>query len=398
MSEHWTDHHERGHGHGGQSEAGGSRSPANAAGQAHHHSGDGRDHGRRHAEGLVGLIRSIFAPHGHDAADSVDPALEASTRGIRASQISFAALTATGVLQVVLLVATGSVALLADTIHNFADAMTGLPLWLAFTVGRRAATPRFTYGYRRAEDLAGLFVVLLIALSAVLAGWESVDRLLSPQDVSNLGLVAAAGIIGFLGNELVALYRIRVGRRIGSTALVVDGLHARTDGMTSLAVLLSAAGVWLGFPQADALVGLGITAAILFVLKDAAVQMFARLMDAVDPALTAAVERAAHQPGVQAVTSVRIRWIGHRVEAEAHVTVDPELTTLASHEIAESVRHAVCHDVQRISEVVVHVDPCAHRIDDPHQTTAHHVPAVPRRPEPRPAAVTVSSRSGGPMA
>jgi divalent metal cation (Fe/Co/Zn/Cd) transporter len=111
-------------------------------------------------------------------------------------------------------------------------------------------------------------------------------------------------------------------------------------------------------------------------------------MDAVDPALTEAVERAAHQPGVEEVASVRIRWIGHRLEAEAHITVDCDLTTLQSHAVAETVRHAICHDVQRISDVVVHVDPCDHRVADPHRTTAHHVPAAPRRPAQATASLT----------
>jgi len=178
---------------------------------------------------------------------------------------------------------------------------------------------------------------------------------------------------------------IRVGKEIGSAALVADGFHARTDGLTSLAVVLGALGVFLGFPQADPIVGLLITVAILRVLKGAAVQVFARLMDAVDPALTDAVERASAQPGVVEVTSTRLRWIGHRIEAEAHVTVDSDLTTLQSHEIAETVRHAIFHDVPKISDVIVHVDPCDHVDAEPHRTTSQHLPSAPRRME-RPAA------------
>jgi cation diffusion facilitator family transporter len=351
-------------------------------GSHEHGHGHGSDHGHEHEapRGLIGFLKSIFAPHSHDAADSVDQALESSARGIRAVQISLVALGATFLLQLVLVFATNSVALLADTIHNLADALTAVPLWIAFAIGRRAATARFTYGFRRAEDLAGLFVLAMITFSAGLAAWESIHRLLDPQPIAYIGLLVAGGLIGFVGNELVALYRIREGKAIGSAALIADGYHARTDGLTSLAVVIGAIGVWLGFPLADPIVGLAITVAILVVLKDAALQVFARLMDAVDPALTAAAERAALQPGVEDVASVRIRWIGHRLEAEAHVVVDSDLSTLDSHKIAESVRHAICHDVKRISDVVVHVDPCTHADADPHRGTAAHVPVVPRRP------------------
>ena len=330
---------------------------------------DGDHHAHYHRRGLVGTIRSIFAPHSHDSADSVDSELESSATGIRAVKVSLLALLAISGFQVSIVLVTGSVALLADTIHNFSDALTAVPLWIAFVLGRRAATRRYTYGYRRAEDLAGIFIVAMILFSAALAAWESIDRLLHPQALSNLGLLALAGVIGFAGNELVALYRLRVGKEIGSAALVADGYHARTDGLTSLAVVVGAAGVWLGYPLADPIVGLLITVAILWVLKGAASQVFARLMDAVDPALTEAVERAAQQPGVEEVSSVRIRWIGHQLEAEAHVVVDCDLTTSRSHEIAEGVRHGIFHAVPKISDVTVHVDPCTHAVADSHRTT-----------------------------
>ena len=208
---------------------------------------------------------------------------------------------------------TGSVALLADTIHNFSDALTAIPLWIAFVLGRRAATRRYTYGYGRAEDLAGVFIVAMIALSAVVAGYESIRRLINPEPITHIGVLIAAGLIGFVGNELVAVYRIRVGRRIGSAALVADGLHARTDGFTSLAVVAGALGVLAGFPLADPLVGLVITVAILVVLRSAARDIYRRLMDAVDPELVDTAEAALRDtPGVHDVESLRLRWIGHR--------------------------------------------------------------------------------------
>ncbi|MFF2027888.1 cation diffusion facilitator family transporter, partial [Streptomyces sp. NPDC058171] len=264
--------------------------------------GHGHGHGHGHSGGVRGAIREIFAPHSHDSADSVDDALEASEIGIRAVKISLVVLGVTALAQVVVVAVSGSVALAADTIHNFSDALTAVPLWIAFALGRRAATRRFTYGYGRAEDLAGLFVVVMIALSAVVAGVEAIRRLLDPVPIQHLGWVALAGIIGFAGNEWVALYRIRIGRRIGSAALVADGLHARTDGFTSLAVVLGAGGVAVGIPLADPVVGLVITAAILLVLRTAARDVFRRLMDGVDPGLVDAAEQAlAAEPGVVGV-------------------------------------------------------------------------------------------------
>src|SRR6478735_1387567 len=289
----------------------------------------GTDHDRVHerATGLRGLLLSVFKPHSHDSADSVDSELEGSTHGIRAVKISLVALAATAALQLLVVTISGSVALFADTIHNFSDALTAVPLWIAFVLSRKAASRRYTYGYGRMEDLAGLFVVVMIALSAVIAGWEAIDRLINPASVGNLWLVAVAGVIGFAGNELVAVYRIRVGNRIGSAALVADGLHARTDGLTSLAVVVGAAGVALGWPAADPIIGLVITVAILGVLRTAARDVFRRLLDGVDPALVDATEQTLLEtPGVVGVREVQLRWLGHTLRAEADVEVDPALT------------------------------------------------------------------------
>lgn len=373
---HGHDHAGGAHGriHGGQSPRHGD-----------HEHGDHEHGDHEHPSGIKGWFLNLVQPHSHDSADSIDSALEASGRGIRAVKISLAALMVTAFLQVVLVIITGSVALLADTIHNFSDALTSVPLWIAFVLGRRAATRSHTFGYRRAEDLAGLFIVGMIAFSALLAGWESVNRLISPHPISNLGLVMAAGIVGFAGNELVASYRIRVGKQIGSAALVADGYHARTDGFTSLAVVFGAIGVMLGFPQADPIVGLLITVAILFVLKDAVRQVFSRLMDAVDPALVEMVEHTAgHIPQVEAVSGVRLRWIGHRLDAALHVTVDCDLSVADGHRVGEEVRHALFHEIKGLDHALVHVDPCDHRGAGHHTATAHHIErtgaAVPQGP------------------
>ncbi|NUR89252.1 MAG: cation transporter, partial [Nonomuraea sp.] len=292
-----------------------------------------------------------------------------SKRGMRVLAISFAILLVTALAQAVVVAFSGSVALLGDTLHNFADALTALPLAVAFSLGRRAATRRFTYGYGRAEDLAGILIVVLIAVSAVLAGYEAITRLLHPQDVTALGWVAGAAVIGFAGNEWVARYRIRVGREIGSAALVADGLHARTDGFTSLAVLLGAGGAALGFPIADPIVGLLITVAILFVLRDAAREIYHRLMDAVDPALVdRAEEILAATPGVARVGSVRLRWVGHALHAEVEIVVGHDLTLVGAHAVAVEAEHRLIHDLPRLRAATVHADP-----DGPHDVDHHAV-------------------------
>ena len=315
----------------------------------------------------------MVAPHHHDPAQQTDAVLEASRDGSRALKVSLVVLAVTAVFQTVIVWVSGSVALLGDTLHNFADAATALPLWVAFTLGRRPATRRYTYGFGRAEDLAGIAIVLTIAASAAVAGYEAVQRLLNPQDVENLGWVAVAAIAGFLGNEVAAQYRIRTGRRIGSAALVADGLHARTDGLTSLGVLLGAVGVALGFEAADPIMGLLITVAIAFVAKDAARSIYSRLMDAVDPEL---VERArsvaGSVAGVQRVDVLRLRWIGHRLHAEAEVTVDPDLPMTEAHAIAHEVHHALLHGVARLDQVIVHTSPASRDGTDYHDGLAHH--------------------------
>ncbi|WP_433056283.1 cation diffusion facilitator family transporter [Dactylosporangium sp. CS-033363] len=319
---------------------------------------------------LAHRLRHLLTPHSHDAADKVDPALAGSAAGLRALWFSLLGLGATAALQAVVAVWSGSVALLGDTLHNVADALTAVPLGIAFLAGRRPANRRYTYGYGRAEDLAGIAIVLTIAASAALAAWAAVDRLLHPQDVSRLPFVAAAGLIGFAGNELVARYRIRVGRRIGSAALVADGLHARTDGFTSLAVLVGAGGVAIGWTWADPVVGLLITLAILFVLRDAAREVYRRLMDAVDPHLMDDAEEAlAGTPGVIRVAALRMRWIGHRLHAETDLVVAGDLSLARAHEIAVEAEHRLLHAVPKLAAATVHPDP---ELPHVHDRLDHH--------------------------
>lgn len=337
-----------------------------------HGAGYARRSGNAH-DGLIGKPRHLVRTHSHDAADSVDSELEGSAEGIRAVKISLLVLGLTALAQLVIFVLTNSTALLADTIHNLSDALTALPLWVAFVLSRRAATRRYTYGFGRAEDLAGIFVVAMIALSAILAGWESIDKLVNGATVSYPWVVAAAGVVGFIGNEFVAVYRIKVGRRIGSAALVADGLHARTDGFTSLAVVAGALGVLLGFPLADPVVGILITVAILAVLRGAARDIYRRLMDAIDPEVTEAAERALlATPGVIGVERARLRWIGHRMVADASITVDSTLGLIAAHDIASDAHHRLLHEISKLADVTIHTSPNATSDSDHHAVLAHH--------------------------
>lgn len=348
----------------------------------HHHghgngngNGNGHDHddGHRHGEGALARVTHLVRPHSHEAADKVDAAMEASAEGMRALWISLGVLAATAVIQAIVAGLSGSVALLGDTLHNAADALTAIPLAIAFVAGRRPATRRYNYGYGRAEDLAGIAIVLLILGSSALAAYEAVSRLLHPQRVSDLIAVAAAAIVGFVGNEMVARYRIQVGRKIGSAALVADGLHARTDGFTSLAVLLGAGGVALGWNWADPVIGLAITVAILTVLYQAAREVYRRLMDAVDPALVDQAEQTLQTtPGVLAVGLVRLRWIGHQLRAECEITVSGDITATQAHEITVNAEHNLLHALPRLSAALVHADPQGDPGSDPHAVLSTH--------------------------
>jgi len=348
---------------------------------AHAHD-EARDHGHDHqhpeesepSHGRLGWLKALPFVHGHGHGEAkVDDALESSERGVWALKVSLLVLGATSAFQIVIVIVSGSVGLLADTIHNFSDALTAVPLGIAFVLGRRTANRRYTYGYGRAEDVAGVIIVAMIFLSALVAAYESYLKLINPQPLRNIEWVMLAAIVGFLGNEAVAIFRIRIGREIGSAALIADGQHARVDGITSLAVLFGALGVLAGFPLADPIVGLLITFAILFIVKDIALTMWRRLMDAVEPVVVDGLEQAAASvPGVSELHDVRVRWLGHKLQAELHISVDEDLPTRESHRIVEEVRHALFHAQPRLAAINVHVDPCGHSGTDPHQLTAHH--------------------------
>ena len=338
-----------------------------------HHHDHGNDHGHEHPGGFRGMLAAVLRPHSHDAADKLDSALTASAQGMRALKISLAGLAVTAAAQLAVMLVSGSVALLADTIHNFGDALTAIPIGIAFMAGRRPADRRYTYGYGRGEDIAGLFVLLAMTASALLAAGEAVDRLIHPQPVHDLAWVAVAGVIGMLGNEMVAFYRIKVGRRLGSGALIADGLHARTDGLTSLAVVIGAAGVAAGWRPADPVAGLVISVAIFGVLRQAAREVYGRIMDRVDDHTVAAAEHEVREiEDVRSVDRIRMRWVGHELLAEVEVSASPALSLVQAHDIAEAVRHRLLHTIRRLADATVHVSPQPTPGNDPHAADAHH--------------------------
>lgn len=304
--------------------------------------------------------------HGHSHA-GIDPSITSSNRGLWAVKWSFLGLFVTAAIQLAVVIVSNSISLLADTIHNFGDAATAIPLAIAFVFAKRKPNPRFTYGYGRVEDFAGILVVLTILTSAVVAAYEAIHRLLHPEKVGHLSAVAIAAVIGFLGNEGVAIFRIRVGKEIGSAALIADGYHARTDGWTSLAVLAGALGVWLGFPLADPIIGLLITATILVIVWRSAKEVIIRALDGVDPDVLAQVRHAAaHVPGVRELKEVRARWLGHQLLAEANITVDADLSVDDGHRIATEVHRQLMAHLPLLARAVVHVDPIGASGEDNH--------------------------------
>jgi cation diffusion facilitator family transporter len=312
---------------------------------AHHH----HEHDHAHSN------HGAHAGHGHGV---VDPSIATTTEGLWALKWSFVVLMATALLQAAIVFVSGSVGLLADTIHNFGDAATAIPLGIAFLFARKPANERFTFGYGRVEDLAGVTIVFVILFSAIIAAYESINRFFHPQNISHLWAVAIASLVGFIGNEAVAIFRIRVGRRIGSAALIADGQHARVDGWTSLAVLVGVFGVWFGYPLADPIVGLIITIAIFGIVIQSGKQIFTRMLDGVDPRVIDEIRHSAnHVSKVKEVTDTRARWLGHRLHAEVNITLPSEVTVRDAHLVAEDVRHQLLHRLKYLSLVVIHVDP-----------------------------------------
>lgn len=367
MTEHQKNHehkHHDGHDHNG------------------HHDHDHHDH--HHGGGPLGWIAEVLHIGGHDHSHGpqnliADSAFANNEEGIRAVWIALGLLAVTTVIQIVIYLYAGSVALLADTVHNVGDALNSIPLLIAFYLARRLPNRRYTYGFHRAEDVAGVIIVLSIAFSAGYVFWESFQKLINPEPITNLVAVAVAALIGFVGNEAVAIIQIRTGRKIGSAALVTDGLHARTDGLTSLAVLIAAGGVWVGWPIVDPIIGLVIGTAILFITRDAIVSVWYRLMDAIEPEIYNQAEEIAQRqinqyPGLREIRRLRVRWLGHRLNADLVIAVDRQMTTEDSHHLAEKVRRHLFEEMPLLSEVHTHVEPWDAGVESFHTLTSEREP------------------------
>lgn len=356
--EHTHDHphdessdHDHPHSHE-QDDAGGHDRPHGNHGHSH-----GGAHDHEHGGGVLGWIKHTFA-HSHDVHDKVDNVMESNARGMWATKWALVSLTLTTIIQIVIVWFSGSTALFADTVHNLGDGANSIPLLIAFALQRRMRSRRFTYGYGRTEDLAGVIIVATIAISAVVAGWESIRKLIDPQPMHYLGWVSAAAIVGFIGNEAVAILQIRTGKQIGSAALVADGQHARIDGITSLAVLIAVGGTLLGVPIIDPLIGLLITITILVILKSASSSIFRRLLDGIEPEILAKVEHAPmHVEGVRGVENARARWLGHKVHADMDVMVDQQLTVEEASTITAKVKTALAEHIPAFGDAMIAIVP-----------------------------------------
>jgi cation diffusion facilitator family transporter len=310
--------------------------------------------------------------HGHEHG-KIDADLYGNSAGLRAVRISTVGMFIVAAIQFTIAWIGGSAGLFADALHNFGDVFTTIALWIAFVISNRAANQRYTYGYYRSEDLAGIFIVLVIIASATASAVESMQKLASGNIPTQIYLSMAAALVGVAGNELLAQYKISVGKRINSVSLIADGHHSRIDGLTSLAAFIGLVGAKLGFPKADPIAGIVITIVIVTVVFSTSRSVLQRLLDAVDPHIVPLIITIASTvPGVEKVTDVRARWVGHTLHVIMTIEVDAELTLSKAHAIAEKVRHQLFHEIKGISEVLIHTDPSS-ASGDYHQELAHHI-------------------------
>ena len=295
--------------------------------------------------------------HSHDL-PAVNDAIYNNELGIRTVKQALLLLGITTLLQAGIYYFSGSVALLADTVHNLGDALNSIPLWIAFVLARRVATKRYTYGFGRAEDIAGLVIVLSIAFSAGYILVEAVSKIITPQPIAFGGWVIVAALVGFVGNEIVAVLQISVGKRIGSEAMVTDGRHARVDGLTSLAVLPAVFGSWMNVPILDPIFGLIIGVAIVFITRDAIIAMWYRLMDAVDPHLMEHVEAAIlKNPSVREINYACMRWVGHSLYLESCITVDPAYEFAKLYTLREQIDQELIKEIPYLSQITLSLSP-----------------------------------------
>ncbi len=279
-------------------------------------------------------------------------------RAMRAIAVSSIGLLFTSTLELAVVVFSGSVALLADGLHNLGDVFTTVGVYFGFRTSRRAPTRRYPYGYGRAEDLAGILIVAAIWGSAVLAGLQSFEKLLSGRGTSHLTLGMLAAVIGIVGNQLVARYKMRVGRAIKSAPLIVDARHSRLDAIASFGALIGLIGVALGFRQADPIAGFAITALIVHIGIDATRDVVSRLMDVHDDELAGEVASIARAiPGVRGLGDLRVRWLGRQAEVRLVIHVPPTMPMTEAHELAHRVQDRLRTQLPDTREITVEPAP-----------------------------------------
>ena len=279
---------------------------------------------------------------------------QSRTKAMRAILISSGGLTLTSLLELIIALVSGSVALLADALHNLGDVFTTVGIYFGFRMSRRAASSRYPYGYGRAEDLAGVVVVAAIWVSAGIAFFQSYEKLISGRPTTELGFGMAAAVIGIVGNQIVARYKSRVGRQINSAPLIVDAKHSLLDSAASAGALVGLIGVALGVPQADPIAGFAIGLLIVHIGLDATKEVAERLMDANDEEVVTSVERAAAAVvGVERVHDVRARWLGREVEIRLAIELAPDLSLREANAISDQVERGVRAVVQDICDLAV---------------------------------------------
>jgi cation diffusion facilitator family transporter len=276
---------------------------------------------------------------------------------VRAVLVSAVALGAAAAVEFAASIAGNSAGVLADALHNAGDVLTTAILLVSFSLARRPATRRFPNGFGRIEDVATLLIVVVVVVTSAVAGFESVQKLLTPGRYGGVAFSLVAAAIGAVANFAVSRYKIQVGRAIGSTALEADGIHSRIDALVSAAAFVGIGLASLGVPLADPIAGLAITVMILYILAGTVRKLFYRMMDSVDPHLVDELSTtAAGVEGVLRVHDLRARWVGRELVAVLHLDCDADASLAAAHGIAQKVEHAVSHRFPEV-HLDIHMDP-----------------------------------------
>jgi cation diffusion facilitator family transporter len=293
----------------------------------------------------------VSADHHHSSAQY------GNKDAVRAVIVSAVGLGLAALAEIVASILSGSASVLADGLHNAGDVMTSFILLFTFALVRRPATRRYSSGYGRFEDVATLLIIVVIIVTAAVAAAESIGKLIQPVTYSNIPLSMGAALVGVIANLGVSVYKLRVGRWIGSESLAADGIHSRIDALVSAGAFAGIGLAGLGLRIADPIVGILITVAIVYVLAGTVKQLYYRMMDAVDPTIVDELTSAASSvPGVLQVHDVRVRWVGRELVAVMHVAVNPKSTLEEAHAVAMRVEVAVCHEVPA-ARLEVHMDP-----------------------------------------